>query len=221
MRSLLAGLLLFLAGCGQTTTADVVRVLVWPIPVPDSWFGPPSTDRAARWDRGEAAAPPGRPALLVSLRQRQAVALLHQTQGERRLWRSAGGLVVATDGARVVATSGLEDSLAATRFEGPDPLAAPLELTGEDRGTRRVVDLMRRGRQPDGMRFGLIIDCTLRRAEATEEVVMVEERCRGDATFTNRFWADPRSGAIFRSEQWIGPRLPMLAVEVLTPPPSN
>ena len=37
------------------------------------------------------------------------------------------GLSVA-DGARVVATSGLPEVLAATRFDGPDPLANPAAL---------------------------------------------------------------------------------------------
>ncbi|HYF09493.1 MAG TPA: hypothetical protein VD970_17870, partial [Acetobacteraceae bacterium] len=94
---------LLVAACGQATTADVVRVLVWPIPVPDSLFARTSPDRAAEWDRRDAAPPAGQPALTLSLGRRQAVATLHQTQGERRLWRTAGGLVVATDGARVVA----------------------------------------------------------------------------------------------------------------------
>ncbi|HYF06079.1 MAG TPA: YjbF family lipoprotein [Acetobacteraceae bacterium] len=214
-------LALLAAGCGQATTADVVRVLVWPIPVPDSLFSRTPSDRPAEWDRGGAPALGGLPALTLSLGRRQAVATLHQTQGERRLWRTAGGLVVATDGARVVATSGLQEMVATTRFDGPDPLAAPLALRDAEASARRVVDLMRLGRQPDGMSFGLTLDCRLRVAEADEEALLIEERCRGDESFTNRFWADPRTGAVFRSEQWIGRRMPPLIVEVLSPPPAS
>ena len=159
--------------------------------------------------------------LALTLGRRQAIATLHQTQGERRLWRTAGGLVVATDGARVVATSGLSEMVAATRFDGPDPLASPLALSGGVAQARRVVDLMRLGRQPDGMSFGLILDCQIRAIEADTETVLLEERCRGDASFTNRFWVDPQAGAVFRSEQWIGRGLPPLIVEILTPPPAN
>ena len=207
--------------CGQTSAEDVVRVLIWPIPVPEGIFGNGTNDRAAEWDREEAEARPGQPALSLSLGRRQALASLHQTQGERRLWRTAGGLVVATDGARVVATSGLSEMVAATRFDGPDPLASPLVLGGREARTRRVVDLMRAGRQPDGMSFGVTLDCQLRAVEADTDSLLVEERCRGDAVFTNRFRVDPRSGAVFRSEQWIGRDLPPLIVEVISPPPAN
>jgi len=214
-------LLLLLAACGQTSTADVVRVLVWPIPVPDDLFSRTPRERQAEWDRQEAPASPAQPALSLALGRRQAVATLYQTQGDRRLWRTAGGLVVATDGARVVATAGLSEMVAATRFDGPDPLVAPLALNDGQANSRRVVDLMRLGRQPDGMSFGLILDCQLRVAEGDAEALMLEERCRGDATFTNRFWADPQTGAVFRSEQWIGRALPPLVVEVLSRPPAN
>ncbi len=214
-------LCLFSSACGQTTAEDVLRVAIWPIPVPAGIFGNGTNDRAAEWDREEAVARPGQPALSLSLGRRQALASLHQTQGERRLWRTAGGLVVATDGARVVATSGLQEMVAATRFDGPDPLTSPLVLSGREAQTRRVVDLMRLGRQPEGMSFGVTLDCQLRAVEADADSMLVEERCRGDATFTNRFWVDPRSGAVFRSEQWIGRGLPPLIVEVLSPPPAN
>lgn len=210
-------LVLLLAACAQVSTTDVVRVLVWPIPVPDDLFRQAPRERQAAWDR-EAPASSGQPALSLALGRRRAVATLYQTQGERRLWRTAGGLVVATDGARVVATSGLSEMVAATRFEGPDPLAAPLDLSrGGEARSRRVVDLMRLGRQPDGMSFGLILDCALRVTEGDAEALLIEEECRGDASFTNRFWADPQTGAVFRSEQWIGRALPLLVVEVVSP----
>lgn len=214
-------LLLPLLACGQMSTTDVVRVLVWPIPMPDNLFGGGTQEREAAWDRADAAAPSASPALTLMLGSRQAVATLYQTHGERRLWRTSGGLVVATDGARVVATSGLSEMVAATRFEGPDPLSAPLALAQGPARSRRVVDLMRLGREPDGMRFGLILDCALRIAEGDAEALLLEEECSGDARFTNRFWADPQTGAVFRSEQWIGRRLPSLVVEVVSPPPAN
>lgn len=217
-------LILLTAGCGQTTPTDVLRVLIWPIPVPEGLFARGPSERAAEWDRepeADGEAQPGGPALALSLGRRQAVARLHQTHGERRIWRSAGGLVVATDGARVVATAGLAEGVAATRFDGPDPLATATMLRGGEAQTRRVVDLMRLGRQPHGMSFGIILECRLRVTEADAESMLIEERCRGDASFTNRFWADPQTGAIFRSEQWIGRTLPPLIVEVLSPPSAN
>ena len=41
----------------------------------------------------------------------------------------------------------------------------------------------------------------------------------GGASFTNRYWAVPETGAIWRSEQWVGEERPMV-IEVLTPPAS-
>jgi hypothetical protein len=164
----------------------------------------------------------GEPALYLRWGSRAAVAVLAQQSGENRMWRSPGGVVVATDGARVVATAGLRDWLASTRLDGPDPLDEPLALLGREAPLRRQVDLMRSDRSPDGMRFGLSLSCRLR-GRLTEggeapPALLVVERCRGGGeNFTNRFWADPQTGGIYRSEQWIGPQGP-LWVEVINPP---
>jgi len=160
-------------------------------------------------------APEGR-ALRLTLGGRSAYAALLQELGERRLWRTASGFVVATDGPRVVATSGQREVLAATRFDGPDPLLRPAALLGHAATARRLVDLMTADRDPAGMRFGVEIECRLAAQQTEEEaVLLVEERCRGGGAgrFTNRFWVEAESGAVLRSEQWIGPGLPLLVLE--------
>jgi Group 4 capsule polysaccharide lipoprotein gfcB, YjbF len=128
---------------------------------------------------------------------------------------------VATDGARVVATAGLPEMLAATRFEGPDPLANPAALLDQPAEARRLVDLMRANREPEGMRFGIAVQCRLRaeRIAADETLLLVQEQCRarGFRRFTNRFWADTESGTILRSEQWVGEGLPPMVVEFFSP----
>jgi hypothetical protein len=166
----------------------------------------------------------GEPALFLRWGSRQALAVLVQQSGENRMWRSAGGVVVATDGARVVATAGLRTWLAATRLDGPDPLDEPLSLNGREVALHRQVDLMRSDRSPEGMRFGMSLSCRLRGAlvqpEAGPVALLITERCHGGGeSFANRFWADPETGGIYRSEQWIGPQGP-LWVEVVNPPAS-
>lgn len=210
---------LLLAACGEVTGADLLRAAVWPIPLPESLFAATPAEREAEWDVPAADPAAGEPALALSLGRRRGIATLVQEEGEHRLWRTAGGVVVATEGARVVATAGLREVLAATRFEGTDPLARLPEIgAGEWRGTR-VVDVMRSAGDPARMRFGLRLDCRFRVAPAeAEDTLLVEESCRGAARFTNRFWADARSYAVFRSEQWVGEDLPPLVVEVLTAP---
>ena len=105
-------------------------------------------------------------------------------------------------------------ALSPLAYEGS--LDDPKALVGREAATRRTVDLARAGQGPAGMRFGLALTCRLRADLSEEEdALLVEERCRGDARFTNRFWADPRTGAVFRSEQWIGEQTAPLRLEVL------
>ncbi|MBL6455422.1 YjbF family lipoprotein [Belnapia sp. T6] len=203
-------LLLALAGCGDT---------LWARSVDAAWTA--AVDRVA-----PAIAPledlpePDGPALRLWLRGQPTAAVLLQETGERRLWRTAGGVVVATEGGRVTATAGLRQYVAATRFEGPDPLADPAALLDRPAGARRLVDLMEGDRSAAGMRFGVALDCRLR-AERTEaaEILLVQERCRtsGSLGFTNRFWVEAEGGAVLRAEQWVGPAMPMLVMEFLSP----
>jgi hypothetical protein len=166
--------------------------------------------------REPLAAPAPRPAavegaaLELSLGGRREVAALIQQNGALRMWRSPGGLVVATDGPRVVATAGLPTWLTATRREGADPLDDPFAIGEGAARARRVVDLASADRGPEGMRFGLASNCALRRILLEGEHV-IEERCGGAAgSYVNRFWLDPTTGAIWRSEQWVGGGSPLI-----------
>jgi hypothetical protein len=207
-------LLLLAAGCSGLGVPNALRADL-------SRLVPETGGLFATEEVGPEPEPEGR-VLRLTLRGRVRHAALLQELGERRLWRTASGLVVATDGARVVATSGLPEVLAATRFEGPDPLADPAALLDHPAEARRLVDLMRASREPGGMRFGVAVDCRLRAAPVAGEegLLLVEERCRaggGGGRFTNRFWAEAGSGAVLRAEQWIGPGVPPLGVEFLSP----
>lgn len=216
MRVILVLILALLSACGQTASSDILRVLVWPIPIPSFDSTPEDRNARARWDDAAGTRPSRGPAVALTLGSRRAVAGLVSTQGERRTWRSSGGVVVVTEGARIVATSGLFDVLATTRFEGPDPLDNPRALVTREGRVRRIVDLMGSDREPARMRFGLILDCTL---QAREEAgaLLVEEECEGAARFTNRFFANPETGAVFRAEQWVGDRIAPLEIEFLNP----
>ena len=173
--------------------------------------------------RPQPPPPPGTRALRVTLGGRTGYATLLQESRGRRLWRTEDNFALATDGARVVATSGQPQMLMATHFDGPDPLAAPEALLEREAPARRLVDLATAARDPAGMRFGLEITCRLGAApagEAAPGVLEVEERCRGPApigAFTNRFAVRRADGAVLRSEQWIGPGLPMLVLEAVGP----
>jgi hypothetical protein len=213
--------LLLVAGCGDTlwrNTLDGLVDAVAPIVTPLE----------------DLAEPEGR-ALRLWIGGRSTPAVLLQALGERRIWRTAFGIVVATEGGRVTATAGqhlpqaggrvtatagLRQMLAATRFEGPDPLSAPAALLDQPAEARRLVDLMDADREPEGMRFGISLACRLRAERTADaEVLLVSERCRtrGSLGFTNRFWVEAEGGGVLRAEQWVGPRVPMLVVEFLAP----
>jgi hypothetical protein len=204
----LAVLALLPGGCGTASLADLVPELSWsevlqrlPITTEEERVADPGTDRTIR----------------LWIGRRGTRAALLQELGARRLWRTPSGVVVATDGGRVVATSGLPEVLAATRFDGPDPLANPAALLDRTVEARRMIDLMRADREPAGMRFGIAVECRLRgsRLEDDAAVLLVEERCRAgrEGRFTNRYWVAPEGGAVLRAEQWVGPGVPMLALE--------
>jgi hypothetical protein len=130
--------------------------------------------------------------------------VLRPVEGLPGLWRAEDGVAVELRNGRVVATAGLGPILVATRFDTPDPLADPRALPGREVVARRGVDLAGADRDPAGMRFGVALTCTLRGREEAGWL-LVEERCAGDgADFVNRFWAEPGTGRIRRSEQRAG-----------------
>lgn len=185
--------LLLLSACGQTPAGEALRLATEARP-------------------GAAEPDPSGPSLLLEGPRR--VALVPASgSGARQVWRGPGQVALATDGARVVGTAGFAQMVMTTRFDGPDPLEDARALVGQEARARRTIDLAGRDRDPASMRFGLVVECALRgRAEAGW--IVVEERCGGDvAAFTNRFWADPATGIVWRSEQWAGEAIPMLRLQ--------
>jgi hypothetical protein len=187
-------LLPLLAACGQTPAAEALRM---------------GTARPAVAE----AAPVQGPSLLLQ-GPRQAVLVPASGTGTRQVWRGEGNVALATDGPRVVATAGLAQAVMATRFDGPDPLKDVRALTGREAAARRTVDLAGSDREAASMRFGIVLDCVLR-ARPDAGWLLVEERCAGAVpSFTNRFWADPATGVVWRSEQWAGDGVGMLSLQL-------
>lgn len=196
MRLPLITLLLGLAGCGLLPGREPDRLSI------------------AEAESAEAEGE-GVEIIRLSLGSRRASATLIQQQGSRRMWRAPGGVVVATDGPRVVGTSGLRQMVMGTRFDGADPLSDPRALLTRSAEARRLVDISGAARDPAGMRFGLAFDCRLRAAETEDGYILVEERCRVPSLspVVNRFWAERETGVVAYAEQWIGPGLGPLALD--------
>ncbi len=206
-------LLFALTGCGSDS--------YWSLGNPTGLFGTSSGLDATPDEEVDG------PALRITQGRAGADARLIDQQGERRMWRTRGGVVIATDGVRVVATAGLPMLLAATRFDGPDPLAEPAALLVRSADSRRLVDLMERAREPSGMRFGVALNCTLVAGAAEDSLVPITETCRSEpfGIIRNRFWMDRDSATITTSEQWVGPGMAPLrldhAVEAAAPAPES
>lgn len=176
--------LLGLPGCGDT-------------PIAAALLGAPPPVQA-----GEMA--PAGPVLRVSGAGRPFLFTLVQESGERRLWRAEGGAALATEGPRITAIAGLGPGLSATRLEQPDPLADPRALLGRETATRRSIDLREADGEAAGLRFGVALSCRLAAVEEGAWLV-VTETCTGpEIDFENRFEAEPATGRVRRSRQWVG-----------------
>jgi len=223
MRGLLLLPLLLLAACEMPDLAELGRdtenLLRASIALPPIQDGLPPREFAP--PRGaldeEEVAVTAAPTLLVTYGSQRKVLTMIQANGEQRMWRSADGTVLATDGARVVATAGVETALAATRFDSPDPLDDLVAVAERPATARRLVDLMPSGRNVARMRFGVALDCRMRAARVPEGLY-AEESCGGGARFLNRYWADGETGAVWRSEQWVGMDGRPMTIEVISPP---
>nr|MCV4208236.1 YjbF family lipoprotein [Roseomonas sp. SXEYE001] len=224
MRRILLLLPLLLPACGSTpdmgemgrSAENLLRASIFLPPRQDA-IAPRQHEvpRSSLPDAEEAGADGA--ALLVTYGSQRKVMAMIQGHGEQRMWRSQDGTVVATDGARVVATAGTATNLAATRFDSADPLDDVTTLLNRPAAVRRVVDLAPATRDPNRMRFGVALECRMRAARIAEGL-FVEERCGGGARFVNRYWADAETGAVWRSEQWVGMDDRPMVIEVLSPP---
>jgi len=206
MRLIPALLLVSLSACGRNSpVAEVTRFFE---------RDPQEPDRLAIAEAESEEDGDGRQ-VRFALGSRTATAVLIQQQGERRMWRAPGGVVVATDGPRVVATAGLRQIVMATRFDGPDPLDDPRALLERSAEVRRLVDISGASRSPETMRFGIAFDCRLRADRTEEGMILVVERCRvpGFSPVTNRFWASAETGQVGFAEQWVGPGMGPLRLD--------
>ena len=52
--------------------------------------------------------------------------------------------------------------------------------------------------------------------ERSYSLTRIEEHCRTPRrTFTNTYWAEPDTGFIWKSEQWVGPKVTPFTVQIV------
>lgn len=125
-------------------------------------------------------------------------------------------------GTLVTATRGIERDLLATEVSPDDPIAFVTMPADWPESVRRVYHL------PGNSPAGQVVDVTCTFlfgqtgehaiVEVTYPVIQVLESCQGDGFgFENAHLADIRTGAIWRTRQWIGFQSAEVLIDVLEP----
>src|SRR5699024_7470900 len=134
--------------------------------------------------------------------------------------REQRGIVM--HGGLITATHGFGYNLDAVAHRRDDPVFASTPLAEWPASIARSYDFMLRGQ----IAYEIAVVCTFERGarefieivELRFEVVRVVETCANpERRFINTYWADPGTGFIWKSVQWVGPRIPAMTVEIVRP----
>lgn len=138
-------------------------------------------------------------------------------------YRDPAGDAIVMLGGSVSGTQSLGDDLRAVRHGPQDPIAHPRPLADWPERVQREYQYGLR----DLGRYGIALDCvftqvareTIEIIERRYDVVRVNETCtNARRQVTNTYWVAADSGFIWKSEQWLGPRLGHVTVEIIRPP---
>lgn len=151
-----------------------------------------------------------------------SVLVLGRYAGEDLHWISADRGVLVTRHGRLVRTVGFQKNLLATRGIGTDPIAAGLHQLAGDGAFTRLVDIGpgNHFQVPVSSRMERVQDETIEILELRFSTVQVREHCTSETLrweFVNHYWADQRTGFIWKSIQHVVPDLPPFELEVLKP----
>ena len=126
---------------------------------------------------------------------------------------------------QITGTRGLGTDLLAAWTETPDPLARPTPPSRWPSGVRRVYELPAEGPQGEILAF----DCYFEPPAPAEMTILqvryqgvqIPEICSGPSGgFENLHFVDA-SGAVWRSLQWVGPKMALVDLQVLEPYTGN
>ena len=135
-------------------------------------------------------------------------------------YRDAEGNAVVLFGGALSGTESLGNDLQAVRHHPRDPIAHQTPLARWPGRVQREYQYQRR--DLDG--YSIVLDCVFDRiareriviVEVSFDVVRVAETCtNAQRQITNTYWVDEATGFIWRSEQWIGPRLGHATIEII------
>lgn len=157
----------------------------------------------------------------------QFLMTLDRISGSRHYWISADGLTLVTDYGRIHQTVGLPDDLGGLGSESKNALRMPRDIDIDEQVFHRDIDL------PESHGFGFPVSCTWEDGGheeieilGTKFVAAVQlEHCQSKPLkwkFTNKHWADVRTGFIWRSRQWVSPEFDSpITIDILRPSSSS
>jgi len=128
---------------------------------------------------------------------------------------------VTLQGAQVTATRGLGTDLMSAWSSSPDPLARPTPPSRWPRQVQRVYELPGEGPQGQVVAY----QCSFEAPEPAEMTILqihytgyqIGEDCAGPTgPFENLHFVD-REGNVWRTLQWVGPKMELLDLQVLLP----
>lgn len=160
--------------------------------------------------------------IAVSFGGRRALLVPLADNGGHLDYRDGAGRAVRLFGGAVSSTEGLGRDLAAVRFAVDDPLAHPRPLAAWPARVFREYQFIER----DGPQYGITLSCgfqtlareTIEIVELSYDVVRVSEVCANQRReVVNTHWVEPETGFVWKSEQWLGPALGPVTLEVLRP----
>lgn len=125
-------------------------------------------------------------------------------------------------GGLITATHGLPKNLSAVKHAADDPVVVPTPVSQWPSTVKRNYQYARINAKD----FEISVVCKVspvarEQIEIFEiffNVTRIEETCTNPRrTFRNTYWAEPDTGFIWKSVQWIGPQTEPLTVEVIRP----
>ncbi|MEM7211196.1 MAG: YjbF family lipoprotein [Pseudomonadota bacterium] len=138
------------------------------------------------------------------------------------VYQDAGRRGFAMRGGLIVSTQGLNYNLAAVRHAIEDPIATPTPVANWPKSVYRSYQFRLRSEKD----FAITTSCSYgagvpERIEIIElffNTLRIEETCSNTVrSFQNVYWADPNTGFIWRSEQWVGPKNDPFKTEIIRP----
>jgi hypothetical protein len=150
----------------------------------------------------------------------QILVLATDSHGER-LWVAHTQVAMTTRGGRIVATAGLPFNVAG--YSAANGTAANWSAP---HSVRWSVDF------PDLGLYSVAVACEDRPAGSDPITILgrqldtmrVDETCRSEQlqwSFTNTYWVSEASGRVWRSTQYIHPKMDPLTIQILRPPESG